>query len=310
MDPVTHAAIGLAVAKITGNSFVMSDAATIGIVVGSVFPDVDILLQKWGDYVYLKNHRGITHSIPGVVVSSLLIASVISIFLHNTGFLSVFLCTLLGCFSHIIFDLFNSYGAKLLWPLTDKKFSIGMLVSFDPVLILSITGYILVKSNLDYIFIAALPVYLILKAIVRHLAKIKLKNKFGQKYDKISLLPATTKPFRWHVILHAADRDVICDKKFFKNEYIIIKILEKPDGKGLQKAMLSETGKFFNDFTPLCNITCEKVGEIDRFVFSDMRYYVKDDFLHHAVVDVDKNNKVVRQTFNPYSLSRSCTITS
>lgn len=310
MDPVTHAAIGLAVSKITGNSLVMSDAATIGIVIGSVFPDVDILLQKWGDYVYLKNHRGVTHSIPGLLASSLLIASVICLGISGTSFMSTFLWTLLGCFSHVIFDLFNSYGAKLLWPLTERKFSIGMLVSFDPILILSIAGYIFTKDKLDYVFIAALPVYLALKAVVRHFAKTRLKAKLGHKYEKISLLPNTTKPFRWHMILHGDKQDVICEKKFFKNDFKVVKVLEKPEGKGLQKAMRTETGKFFNDFTPLCNVTCEQVGENKRFVFSDMRYYVKDDFLHHAIVEVDKDNKVVSQTFNPYSLNRSCTITS
>jgi inner membrane protein len=300
----------LAVSKITGNPLLLSDAATIGIVAGSVFPDVDILLQKWGDYVYLKNHRGITHSIPGLVISSLLIGAALSLIYQNTSFVSIFLWTLLGSFSHVIFDLFNSYGAKLLWPLSDRKFSIGMLVSFDPVLIISLAGFVFFKNGIDYMLLAALPVYLLLKAGVRHWALMKLKARYGDRYEKISLLPAITKPFRWHLILHGKERDVIGEKKLFRNKIRVVRTMEKAEDKGLESVMLSETGRFFSEFTPLCHVACEKDGEIDRYVFSDMRYYLKDDFLHHAVVEVDKNNQVVSQTFNPYSLNRSCTIPS
>ena len=120
MDPLTHTVIGLAVAKVTGNPAVMSEPATMCIVVGSVFPDIDILLQKWGDAIYLKNHRGVTHSILGLIASSVLIGGAASLIYH-TGFLSMFLWALLGCFAHGFFDTLNAFGAKLLWPFFVKN---------------------------------------------------------------------------------------------------------------------------------------------------------------------------------------------
>ncbi|HPU42293.1 MAG TPA: metal-dependent hydrolase [Acetivibrio clariflavus] len=54
MDPITHGVIGLAVAKITGNEISLNDAVTISIVIGSIFPDIDIVFQKWGGLYLLK----------------------------------------------------------------------------------------------------------------------------------------------------------------------------------------------------------------------------------------------------------------
>jgi hypothetical protein len=36
-----------------------------------------------------------------------------------------------------------------------------------------------------------------------------------------------------------------------------------------------------------------------------MRYYLRNNFLHHGVLEIDENNLVIRQTFNAYSMNRS-----
>ncbi len=137
MDPITHGIIGAAVARLTGNSITISDAATVSIVVGSIFPDIDIVFQKWGDYVYLKNHRGLTHSILGIIISSIFLAISLSFLYRGTGIYELFMWSFAGGLSHSAFDLLNSYGAKLLWPFCNKKFSLGILNTFDPLFLLT-----------------------------------------------------------------------------------------------------------------------------------------------------------------------------
>jgi inner membrane protein len=310
MDPLTHTVIGLAVAKITGNPVIMSEPATMCIMVGSVFPDVDILMQKWGDLSYLKNHRGVTHSILGLVASSVIIAAVMGIIYHNTNFISMFLWTLLGCFSHAFFDVFNAYGAKILWPLLDKKYSLSMLITFDPVFIGLLAGYIFLSDRIDMYSLAAFLAYFASRAIARFFVFRELLRKFGDKCERISLLPSLKGLFKWHFILEGKDCNIIGEKDILRNKIRIVKKLYKTQDAETDNVMLSEVGQIFNEFTPLCHVTSEKIGDINRYVFTDMRYYMKNSFLHHAVLELDENNSIVTQTFNAYSMNRSCLISS
>jgi inner membrane protein len=70
----------------------------------------------------------------------------------------------------------------------------------------------------------------------------------------------------------------------------------------------SPVGQFFSEFTPHYNIAEEMVDGNKRYVFTDLRYYMKNNFLHHAVLELDEKGMIVRQTFNPYSMNRNCVI--
>ena len=201
MDPLTHTVIGLAVAKVTGNPVVMSEPATMCIVVGSVFPDIDILLQKWGDLIYLKNHRGVTHSILGLAAASLLIGAAATVIYHQASFLSMFLWALLGCFSHAFFDTLNAFGAKLLWPILDKKYSLGMLITFDPVFIGLLTGYIFAGGVVGNYCMAVFLIYFASRGMAKLFVIRELYAKYGDRFEHISLLPSMKGLFKWHFIL-------------------------------------------------------------------------------------------------------------
>ena len=307
MDPLTHTAIGLAVAKVTGNPAVMSEPATMCIVVGSVFPDIDILLQKWGDAIYLKNHRGVTHSILGLIASSVLIGGAASLIYH-TGFLSMFLWALLGCFAHGFFDTLNAFGAKLLWPIFDKKYSLGMLITFDPVFIGLLAGYIFAGEIIGTYCIVAFLAYFASRGVAKLFIVRELYSKYGDEFEHISLFPSMKGLFKWHFILEGREFNIIGEKDILRNSIRIVKKLEKVQDSEANNVLLSAVGRFFSEFTPVFHIACEKDGGINRYVLIDMRYYIKNKFLHHAVVELDENNSIVKQTFNPYSINRSCMI--
>jgi Predicted membrane-bound metal-dependent hydrolases len=308
MDPLTHTVIGLAVAKVTGNPVIMSEPATICIVAGSVFPDIDIMLQKWGDVMYLKNHRGVTHSIVGLLVSSALIAGVVSLVFGNTSFLNMFLWALLGCFSHAFFDTLNAFGAKLLWPILDKKYSLGVLITFDPVFIGLLAGYTFAGEVIGRYCMVVFLLYFASRGISKIFVIRELYKKYGNEFEHISLLPSMKGLFKWHFILEGKDYNVIGEKDVLRNRIRIVKKLKKIQDEKTRSVLFSAVGRFFSEFTPVFHIACEKDGGINRYIFIDMRYYLKNKFLHHAVLELDENNSVVKQTFNPYSMNRSCTL--
>lgn len=304
MDPITHAVIGLAVAKVTGNTAALTEPATLCIIAGSMIPDIDILLQKWGDMTYLKNHRGATHSIPGLIISSALIAGIMSLVFSGKGFFGMFLWALAGCLSHTFFDFFNIYGAKLLWPFRGKKYSLGMLMTFDPVFIGLLSGYAFIGGKAGNMMLAAFVIYFASRGAARLLVMKELHRKYGDVYERISLLPSMKGLLKWHFVLEGDNCDIIGEKDILRNRMRVIRKLDKSAEN--DSVLQSPVGQFFNDFTPLSNVAMEMAGGIKRYVFTDMRYYMRNNFLHHAVLELDENDTIVRQTFNPYSMKRNC----
>lgn len=305
MDPLTHGVIGVALAKATGNEMSIADAATVAVVIGAVFPDIDIIFQKWGDGVYLKNHRGITHSIAGLLISSLFIAFILNFFYLDVGFLNLVFYALLGGVSHTFFDIFNTYGAKILWPFINKKYSLSLLVIFDPIFLISILGYLFTTGNIQNIFIVSFVVYLLFRVIMRMCVLKYLKKGFGKATKKISLLPAMTGLFRWHFVLDKDTCNIVGEKNIFRKNVKIIKKLNKTQDEALEKVSDSNVAKFFADFTPIFHIEKQLIGGITRYIFIDMRYYARNKFLHHAILEMDENGDIITSSFNPYSIKRA-----
>jgi len=304
MDPITHGVIGLAVAKLTGNEISINDAATISIVIGSIFPDIDIVFQKWGDYTYLKNHRGLTHSVLGLIISSGFMSLILKLIYRSANLYQIFLWFLLGEVAHSGFDLLNSYGAKLLWPFCSKKFSLGILNSFDPLFIMALIGYIISPPWLKNITLILFVSYIGLRVLMKRIVLKDIYKNFSGKCEKLSLLPSMTGLFRWHFILEEPGRNVVGEKNILKRSIKIFKVLDKIEEEVLRKVSFSYVGKFFSEFTPASHVLCENIGNVTRYIFIDLRYYIRGNFLHHAVLEVDKDDNVINASFNPYSMNR------
>ncbi len=308
MDPITHGLIGLALAKFTGNDISISDAATVSIVIGSIFPDVDIVFQKWGDYVYLKNHRGLTHSILGITISAAFLAVLLSFFFKGTGINELFVWSFFGGLSHSAFDLLNSYGAKLLWPFCNKKFSLGILNSFDPLFFLTLTSCIISKPAYKTLALIVFISYIFLRILMKWFVSNELHKNYTTECGKVSLLPSLTSLFRWHFVLEEPDRNVVGEKNILKRNIKIFKVFDKMEDEVLKKVSFSYVGRFFSEFTPVFHVMRESIDDVNRYVFVDMRYYMRNSFLHHAVLEIDKNDNIVNASFNPYSMNRISTI--
>nr|WP_245543612.1 metal-dependent hydrolase [Methanoplanus limicola] len=107
-------------------------------VIGTVLPDMDILMQRFSytdSRLYIFSHGGITHSIAG------------SIILSVTGFITICLLQLAGILSlpaepgfrifgfgmilggallHVTLDYLACPGIPLLYPFSDKKYTLGI----------------------------------------------------------------------------------------------------------------------------------------------------------------------------------------
>jgi inner membrane protein len=103
-------------------------------------PDMDVICTLGGATSYITWHRNITHSLIAVPVMALLsVALVRWISRTPVKWLPAFLIALLGVASHLILDLTNVYGVRLLLPFSGHWFHWDL----TPVIDLSIWAILL-----------------------------------------------------------------------------------------------------------------------------------------------------------------------
>lgn len=111
-----------------------TDTLTIGTVVavsiGALFPDIDephswigIRTRGISDILNkLLGHRGMTHSILGLIIAFLTMALLVNI-INFPAIIAIYF--VLGYLLHLIEDSFSKSGVKWLLPLADNKFQSG-----------------------------------------------------------------------------------------------------------------------------------------------------------------------------------------
>ncbi|MEN8907498.1 MAG: metal-dependent hydrolase [Clostridiales bacterium] len=305
MDPVTHAVSGIAISKVAGEQLDISNPVFAAIVVGSIFPDIDILLQKWGDYVYLKNHRGFTHSIVGLVLSSIIL-SLIIMFIYSTSFLGVFTGVTIGLFSHIIWDLFNSYGAKALWPFYKKKISYSLLVIFDPIILLQLISFIILDGTEQIVIVFSFITYIVFRLFMRLTVVLKMKHLLLGGNAKT--FPSITNWFKWQFIVENNDYYLVGERNFITGNIRILKEFKKLNKKQLEQILETNVGSFFKEFTPIFHVESKEINGNTKYTFMDLRYWLKNNFLHHATIEIDKYENIVSSNFCPYSIDRKVNV--
>lgn len=306
MDPITHLLVGIGVAAFTGDSFTVMNPVHLGTALGALAPDFDIVLQLFGHLPYLKHHRASSHSLPGILFSSIVIALGLGLVFGGAPFGTVFLWTLLGSISHVLLDVLNSYGAKLFWPVSNKSYSLNLLVLADPVIIVLFTAMMFMPGPPE---IVARNVFLTVLAYLgaRLLMRQKIHWMLRRKYEKeevqrIVVMPAMVSLINWSFLVETRDCYIVGEVPGFSLDPGIKKVLDKnPANSLIRKAMHTKVGQLFQNFTPYFHIhhCIEEGRHIVRFC--DLRYFFREDFLHHATVIFDETQNIVEAVFQPYN---------
>ncbi|OKP99820.1 metal-dependent hydrolase [Paenibacillus sp. P46E] len=217
MDTATHFVMGLGLA---GLSFVdpvvasqptLAGAVMIATVLASQAPDADTALRLKNNALYIRNHRGITHSLPFLLLWPALITLVIGpVFgfadLHHLSHIAMW--SFIGVAVHVFTDLFNTYGTQAARPFTEKWIAWNIIHIFDPfifgshaaAIILWISGLV-PPAPLFVTLYACIALYYIWRTVVHARLTRNLKNKDihhspGERYFVIP----TISPTRWNVV--------------------------------------------------------------------------------------------------------------
>ena len=113
MDSGTHFVMGIALGGLAlADPVVASHSMTFtaviaGTIIGSQAPDIDTVLKLRNNAVYIRHHRGITHSLPAVALWPILITAALSFIIPDINMLHVWLWTFLAVALHVFVDIFN-----------------------------------------------------------------------------------------------------------------------------------------------------------------------------------------------------------
>jgi len=220
MDSGTHLVMGLGLAGLASiDPVVASDhtiyaAVLIGTVVGSQAPDFDGFLRLKNNAVYIKNHRGMSHSLPAIAIWTVLITLLIqSFFSFSIPMLHLGGWVLLAVVLHVFVDLFNTYGTQAMRPFTEKWISWNIIHIFDPFIftthVIAILIWALQLADPVYIFpflYGVLIVYYIWRTVAHRILTKRMRELDTDCHegDRYILIP-TVSIHEWNVVKKRAD---------------------------------------------------------------------------------------------------------
>jgi len=277
---------------------ITTTAVFTGVIVGSLIPDIDTVLKLRSNAIYIRHHRGITHSIPAVILWPLLITLLLSFIMPGAALMHVWAWTFLAVFSHVFVDIFNSYGTQALRPFSRHWVAIGVINTFDPVI------FILHLIALCVWALGVAPVYpivtlysiIFLYYLLRFALKSAVKKAVAHTIpDATEIIIAPTIRFlQWrvaassetnHYVGRAYGRSItIYDR--FKKEPI-------PDFPEVLAALEDSNVKAFTSFSPIYRWEMTKIGDLCEIRLIDLRYRNKGHYPFVAVAHVDKSLNVV-----------------
>ncbi|EUJ36261.1 membrane-bound metal-dependent hydrolase [Brochothrix campestris FSL F6-1037] len=136
MDSATHLAMGIAIGGLAtvDPAFQTPDISMLGLmgamVVAQQAPDIDTILKLKGNGIYIRNHRGLTHSLPFLLIWPALITLVFG-YAFQFNWLHLFLWSCFAVCLHVFVDIFNAYGTQALRPFSRQWIGLGFINTFD-----------------------------------------------------------------------------------------------------------------------------------------------------------------------------------
>lgn len=109
-------------------------AESLLLILASNFPDADLVLGFAGAETYLLWHRGLTHSIAGLLIFPPALAVLAHAAFPRLAFRRALLLCEVGFLAHVALDLLTSWGTLVLYPWSNHRFALDWLFIMDPVL--------------------------------------------------------------------------------------------------------------------------------------------------------------------------------
>lgn len=232
MDSFTQIALGIAVAEICAGKKLKNKTFLYGSILGTI-PDLDVVVGLFLDPVNaVLIHRGISHSLLLFLFLSPILGWIISkIEKNKINFLQasnmVFWCLL----THVLLDMFTSWGTQILWPL-DYRFALKTIFVVDPLYTIPLViALIMVWKTKDTVlrkkhitkglFISSF--YLLLSCFIKLYALSQFEkalNIQGIQYSEIIVKPTAFNTILWNANVATPDSYLLADYSLLDSQPI------------------------------------------------------------------------------------------
>jgi inner membrane protein len=130
MDPLTHTATGLFLSRVGLKRW--TPLATPILLLAANAPDIDIVTASGGSLSYLHFHRHLTHSLIAMPVMALLPVVLVRLAARKpVQWAGAFFAALIAVASHLLLDLTNAYGIRLLLPFSSEWLRLDLTNIYD-----------------------------------------------------------------------------------------------------------------------------------------------------------------------------------
>ena len=232
MDSFTQIALGIAIAEVCAGKKLKNKTVLYGAVLGTI-PDLDVvvgLLLNPVDAILL--HRGISHSLFLFLFLSPILGWIISkIEKDKINFVQATNMAFWCLFTHVLLDLFTSWGTQILWPL-DYRFALKTIFVIDPLYTIPLViSLIMVWKTKDIILrkkyiIRGLLIsssYLLLSCFIKVYALNQFEKaltKLGIHYSEIIVKPTAFNLILWNANVATFDNYLLGNYSIFDTQPI------------------------------------------------------------------------------------------
>lgn len=302
MDTATHFAIGFGLAGLAYiDPVVAADPVTAGAimlatVLGSQAPDFDTVLRMRGNAAYIRNHRGLSHSLPFLAIWTFLITALIMLLFREAAIWHVALWTGIAVCLHVFTDLFNTYGTQALRPLSHKWISWDIIHIFDPfifgshVVAIALWALQLLPPAPLFTALYGLLIFYYMWRVWSHRQGRQRVQQLDPGYmegDTYSLIP-TMSWSKWHVV--KAARNGSYELGVYENG----KLMWSRHAKSSTHAAV-EASTLHNDIRSFLYFSSYAVADVEEFAWgyivrwTDVRYRHRKQYPFVAVIAMDRN---------------------
>jgi inner membrane protein len=248
MDSLTQIALGIATAELCAGEKLQRRTFLYGAVLGTI-PDLDVIVGGFMDPVHgVAIHRGLSHSLLFFLLLSPVLGWIIAktergkISFQSAGLL-VFWCLM----THVLLDLFTSWGTQVFWPLP-HRIALKTIFVIDPLYTLPLLICLIIvwqkkiypqrrKYVLRGIYLSS--VYLLLACGLKLHALQQFSNALEQQgiaYEDLIVKPTAFNTILWNANVNTKDAYLLGDYSLFDTKPISFKRYMKNDALAAQLA--------------------------------------------------------------------------
>jgi inner membrane protein len=304
LDTGTHIVMGIALGglstldPVVANDPITAQGIVLATIIGSNAPDFDTVLKLKNNAIYIRNHRGVTHSIPALFIWPLLISAVIMLFFPGSNYMHLLFWTFLSVFLHVFVDIFNAYGTQALYPITRKWIALGVINIFDPFIFISHLigfGLWILGYHPGYTFLTIYSI-LVIYYLVRIFSKKLVLDLVHAEIPGVTsiIISPSIKWGQWHLAIRTKEKFYVAEsrrrKLYVLDEY---KRLPVPDIPVINAAKEDKNLHAFLSFSPVYRWEVDEEDHGYEVRFIDLRYRKKGHYPFVAVVKLNKNYKIL-----------------